>query len=57
VRISLDPDGWAQPQCYDPQSALRTPNLDKLASQGMRFTEGARKGNSAKGKKKKDGVN
>ena len=31
--------GWGQPPCYNPQSALRTPNLDKLASQGMKFLD------------------
>ncbi len=35
----FDDLGWGQPQSYNPQSALRTPNLDKLASQGMRFTD------------------
>ena len=35
----FDDLGWGQPQSYNPKSALRTPNLDKLASQGMRFTD------------------
>ena len=35
----FDDMGWGQPQSYNPKSALRTPNLDKLASQGMRFTD------------------
>lgn len=39
VFVLFDDLGWGQPQCYNPQSALRTPNLDKLASQGMRFTD------------------
>src|SRR6056297_2433853 len=35
----FDDMGWNQPQSYNPDSKLRTPNLDKLASQGMRFTD------------------
>jgi len=39
IFVLFDDLGWGQPQCYNPQSALRTPNLDQLASQGMRFTD------------------
>ncbi len=39
VFVLFDDMGWSQPQCYQPDSALRTPNLDRLASQGMRFTD------------------
>jgi arylsulfatase A len=39
VFVLFDDMGWGQPQCYDPQSALRTPHLDRLAEQGMRFTD------------------
>jgi arylsulfatase A len=39
IFVLFDDLGWAQPQCYDPQSALRTPNLDRLAREGMRFTD------------------
>ena len=39
VFFLFDDMGWGQPQSYNPSSALRTPNLDKLASQGMRFTD------------------
>lgn len=39
IFVLFDDLGWGQPQCYNPQSALRTPNLDKLAKQGMRFTD------------------
>ena len=35
----FDDLGWGQPPGYNPQSKLRTPNLDKLVSQGMRFTD------------------
>jgi arylsulfatase A-like enzyme len=39
VFVLFDDLGWGQPPSYNPQSALRTPNLDQLASQGMRFTD------------------
>jgi arylsulfatase A-like enzyme len=39
VFVLFDDMGWGQPQGYNPQSALRTPNLDRLAGQGMRFTD------------------
>lgn len=37
--VLFDDLGWTQPQSYDAQSALRTPHLDRLAAQGMRFTD------------------
>ncbi len=39
VFFLFDDMGYGQPQSYNPQSALRTPNLDRLATQGMRFTD------------------
>ena len=39
VFVLFDDMGWGQPQSYKPQSALRTPNMDRLASRGMRFTD------------------
>lgn len=39
VFVLFDDMGWAQPQSYDAKSALRTPNFDRLAKQGMRFTD------------------
>ncbi len=39
VFVLFDDMGWCQPQSYQPDSALRTPNLDRLATQGMRFTD------------------
>jgi arylsulfatase A-like enzyme len=38
VFVLFDDMGWGQPQSYVAESALRTPNLDRLAQQGMRFT-------------------
>jgi arylsulfatase A len=39
VVFLFDDLGWGQPQCYDPASQLRTPHLDRLAAEGMRFTD------------------
>jgi arylsulfatase A-like enzyme/acetyl esterase/lipase len=39
VVFLFDDLGWGQPQCYDPASQLRTPHLDRLATEGMRFTD------------------
>lgn len=39
VVVLFDDMGWGQPQSYVADSSLRTPNLDRLAQQGMRFTD------------------
>ena len=39
IFVLFDDMGWGQPQSYNAKSALRTPNLDKFATQGMRFTD------------------
>jgi arylsulfatase A-like enzyme len=39
VYVLFDDMGWGQPQSYLSESALRTPNLDRLAQQGMQFTD------------------
>ena len=39
VYILADDLGYGDPRCYNPQSKVPTPNLDRLASQGMRFTD------------------
>jgi len=39
VFILFDDLGYGQPPCYNPKSALRTPNFDRLAKEGMRFTD------------------
>ena len=39
IFVLFDDLGYGQPQSYNPQSALRTPNLDKFATQGMRFSD------------------
>ena len=39
--ILADDLGYGDVQCYDPERAkIPTPNIDKLATQGMRFTDG-----------------
>ena len=39
IFVLYDDLGYGEPPSYNPKSALRTPNLDKLATQGMRFTD------------------
>jgi arylsulfatase A-like enzyme len=39
VFVLFDDMGWGQPESYNAQSKLRTPNLDRLAKEGMRFTD------------------
>ena len=39
VIVLFDDLGWGQPPCYREESALRTPQLDRLASEGMKFTD------------------
>ena len=37
--ILADDLGFGDPRCYNADSQIPTPNLDRLASQGMRFTD------------------
>ena len=39
VIILADDLGYGDVACYNPDSKIPTPNLDRLASQGMRFTD------------------
>ncbi len=39
VIILADDMGWGDPQCYQADSKIPTPNLDRLAAEGMRFTD------------------
>ena len=39
VVILVDDMGYGDPQCYNPQSKISTPNIDQLAVEGMRFTD------------------
>lgn len=36
--LLADDVGWGDPGCYNPESKIPTPNIDKLAAEGMRFT-------------------
>lgn len=37
--ILADDLGYGDPACFNPQSKIRTPNMDRLAREGMRFTD------------------
>ena len=39
VFILLDDMGYGEPACYRAASGFKTPNLDRLAREGMRFTD------------------
>lgn len=39
VVILVDDMGYGDSQCYEPGSKIPTPNIDKLASEGIRFTD------------------
>lgn len=39
VIILVDDMGWGDPRCYQADSKIPTPHLDRLAREGMRFTD------------------
>lgn len=39
VYILADDLGYGDVSCYHPEGKIRTPNIDRLAAQGMRFTD------------------
>ncbi|MDF1825392.1 MAG: arylsulfatase [Verrucomicrobiales bacterium] len=39
VIILADDMGWGDPQCYQADSRIPTPGLDRIAAEGMRFTD------------------
>lgn len=39
VLVLADDLGYGDPTCYNKESRIPTPNIDRLASQGMRFTD------------------
>ncbi len=39
VYVLADDLGWGDLGCYNSQSAVPTPNADRFATQGMRFTD------------------
>ena len=36
--ILADDFGWGDASCNNPEAAFRTPNIDRIANEGMRFT-------------------
>ena len=39
IFVLFDDMGYGEPQCYRADSEFKTPNLDRLAREGMRFTD------------------
>lgn len=39
VFILADDMGYGDPGCYNPKSKIPTPNMDRLATEGIRFTD------------------
>src|SRR5690242_15404165 len=39
IYVLADDLGWGDLQCYNPESAIRTPNANRLAAAGVRFTD------------------
>lgn len=39
IIIMADDMGYGDPGCYNPESKIPTPNMDKLSEQGVRFTD------------------
>jgi len=39
IFIMADDMGYGDVSCYNPNSRIRTPNIDKLAAEGIRFTD------------------
>lgn len=39
VFVLFDDMGYGEPECYRDDTKLKTPNLDRLANEGMRFTD------------------
>lgn len=39
VFVLFDDMGYSQPKCYRGDTQFKTPNLDRLAAEGMRFTD------------------
>ncbi|MGJ7033297.1 sulfatase family protein [Niabella hirudinis] len=39
IFIMADDMGYGDPQCYNPESKIPTPNMDQLAANGMMFTD------------------
>jgi len=37
--ILVDDMGYGDPRCFNPESKIATPHIDKLAAEGKRFTD------------------
>ena len=37
--ILVDDMGYCDPRCFNPESKIATPHIDRLAAEGMRFTD------------------
>jgi arylsulfatase A-like enzyme len=37
--ILVDDMGYGDPRCFNPESKIATPHIDKLAAEGMRFID------------------
>ena len=37
--LLVDDMGYGDPHCFNPQSKIATPHIDRLAQEGMRFTD------------------
>ena len=38
IFIMADDMGYGDPGCYNPQSKIPTPNIDRFAAEGLQFT-------------------
>ena len=39
VIVLVDDMGYGDPHCFNPHSKIATPNIDRLAHEGLRFTD------------------
>lgn len=39
IVVLADDMGWGDPACFNPESRIATPHIDRLAAEGMRFTD------------------
>lgn len=39
IYVLFDDMGYGEPKCYRAETKLKTPNIDRLAAEGMRFTD------------------
>ena len=39
IVMLADDMGYGDPRCYNPASKIPTPNMDRIAAEGLRFTD------------------